>query len=173
MNEMSKPFAQAPRTDISTKAKRKRPQAASTLSPAQPGLTTASMYQLIERARDAAADLDEQRAGMPKEDHLQRRLNDGHQALLWQYQEPIARAASFLKPRDMGDVLAMLKLMDDKAEDLAANDHEANGFDIKAEMIAMRRMVRGCLPIVASELGVELEESLQRLCDVAFPEVPR
>ena len=139
----------------------------------RPGLSTAGMYRLIEQARDACTDLDLRQAEMPKDAHLERRLNDAHQNLLWQYQEPIARAASFLKPRDMGDVLAMLKLMDDKAEDLAANDHEANGFDIKAEMIAMRRMVRGCLPIVAAELGIELEGALQRLCDVAFPDVPR
>ena len=73
----------------------------------------------------------------------------------------------------MVDVLAMLKLIDDKAEDLAANAIEANDFDIPAEMVAIRRMVRGCLPIVATELGVDLSEELQRFCEVAFPEVPR
>jgi hypothetical protein len=52
------------------------------------------------------------------------------------------------------------------AEDRARD--EANGFDIKAEMVATRRIVRGCLPIVAAELRVELEQSLQLLCDVAF-----
>jgi hypothetical protein len=56
----------------------------------------------------------------------------------------------------MSDVLAMLKLMDDRAEDLAASDHEANSFDIKAEMVALRWMVRGCLLVVAAELGVDL-----------------
>ncbi|HVE22832.1 MAG TPA: hypothetical protein VNC39_12730 [Acidocella sp.] len=140
--------------------------------PAQAGLSTAGMYQLIEQARDACTVLDEQQAEMPKNAHLERRLNGGHQRLLWEYQEHIARAASFLKPRDMGDVLAMLKLIDDKAEDLAANDQE-EGFDFKAEMVALRRMVRGCLPIVAAELGVTLDEGLQGLCEVAFPEVPR
>lgn len=152
--------------------KKSRPEPSALSSP-QAGLTTAGMYRLIEQARDACTDLDEQQAEMPKDAHLERRLNEGHQRLLCDCQEPLARAASFLKPRDMGDVFAMLKLIDDKAEDLAVNDHEANGFDIKAEMIALRRMVRGCLPIVAADLGVELGENLQRLCDTAFPEVPR
>lgn len=154
-------------------SKQKPPQLVAALPPAPAGLSTAGMYRLIEQARAACTVLDEQQAGMPKDAHLQRRLNDGHQRLLWQYQEPIAQAASFLKPRDMGDVLAMLKIMDDRAEDLAANYGEGNDFDIKAEMVTLRRMVRGCLPIVAAELGVELGEGLQSLCKSAFPEVPR
>jgi hypothetical protein len=131
------------------------------------------MYQLIEQARAAYDDLDEQSVKIPKDDHLQRRLNLAHQRLLWDYQEPIAQAASFLKPRDMGDVLAMLKLMEDRLEDLVENDHEANAFDVDAELSSLRRMVRGCLPVVAAELGAELGKSTRRLCDAAFAEVPR
>jgi hypothetical protein len=154
-------------------SKRKPSPAVSSVPPVPPGLTTADLYRLIEQAREVCNDLDEESAAIPESDGLQKLHNLEHQRHLWAYQEPLAQAASFLKPRDMDDVLAMLKLMDDKAEDLAVNDHEENGFDIKAEMAAMRRMVRGCLPIVAAELGVQLGKGLQSLCDGAFPEVPR
>ena len=153
-------------------SKKKPFQAAAALSPVQAGLSTAGMYQLIEQARRRCDELDEQSAEIPKDDYRQSRDNMTHQRLLWQYQEPIAQAASFLKPRDMGDVLAMLKLIDDKAEGLTQNDW-GEGFDFKAETAALRRMVRGCLPIVAAELGVELSEFLKSLCEGEFVEVPR
>src|ERR1700739_906560 len=99
MNAMTKTVAPATRENISGKAKRRQPQAVP--SPVQAGLTTAGMYRLIEQARDVCSDLDEQESAMPKDAHLERRINEGNQRLLWDYQGHIAQAASFLKPRDM------------------------------------------------------------------------
>ena len=60
-------------------SKQKSPPAATALSPVQAGLSTAGMYRLIEQARDACTVLDEQQAAMPKDAHLQSRINLGHQ----------------------------------------------------------------------------------------------
>ena len=84
----------------------------------------------------------------------------------------LARVTPFLKPDNMNDGLAMLKLTDDRLEDLMENDYKGNSLDIEAELFSLRRMVRGCLPVVAAGLGGELDKTMKYLCKSAFAEVP-
>jgi hypothetical protein len=154
-------------------SKQKSSQVGAALSPVHPGLSTGGIFQLIERARAVYDDLNERHAKIPKNAYVEIRHNLEHQQLVWDYQAALGNAAAFLKPLDMTDVLSMLKLMDERLDDLVVNDHTDNGIDIVAELSALRRMLRGCLPVVAAELGTELDGSLQRLCEGEFVEVPR
>jgi hypothetical protein len=77
----------------------------------------------------------------------------------------------FLKPNDMRDALGMLQIADDPLDDLVENGHEER--DIGAELTTLRRMVRGCMAIVANDLGVILHPTTQHLVQKDFPEVPR
>jgi len=142
-------------------------------SPAHPGLSTGGIFQLIEQARAVYDDLNEQHAKIPENAYVEIRHNLAHQELVWDYQTALGKTAALLKPLNMTDALSMLKLMDERLDDLVVNDHTDNGIDIIAELSALRRMLRGCLPVVAAALGAELDEGLQRLCEGEFVEVPR
>ena len=71
----------------------------------------------------------------------------------------------------MRDVLGMLQIADDRLDDLVENGHEER--DIGAELTTLRRMVRGCMAVVANDLGIILHPTDQHLIQKDFPEVPR
>jgi hypothetical protein len=159
-------------------SKKKTPQAAPMASPVPPrlspvhgGLTVAGIHQLIEQISDADHERDLRSMATPKSDVLARQCDDAHRDLLWDYQMALASVATFLKPNDMRDVLGMLHIADDRLDDLVENGHEER--DIGAELITLHRMVRGCLAVVANDLGVILHPTTQHLVQKDFPEVPR
>jgi hypothetical protein len=161
-------------------SKKKTPQAAANLSPVPPrispvhgGLSVAGIYQLIEQIRDADHERDLRHMKRTKEDFLEAQRNEAHRNLLWDYQMALASVAAFLKPNDMRDALGMLRLLDDHIERLVEDDHEENGINIIDELSSLHRMVRGCLAVVANDLGIILHPTTQHLVQKDFPEVPR
>jgi hypothetical protein len=159
-------------------SKKKNPQAAPNLSPVPPrlspvhgGLSVAGIHALIYQVRDADHERDLRSMATPESDVLARQCDDAHQALLWHYQMTLASVATFLKPNDMHDVLGMLHIADDRLDDLVENGHEER--DIGDELTTLRRMVRGCLAVVANDLGIILHPTTQHLVQKDFPELPR
>jgi hypothetical protein len=100
---------------------------------------------------------------LTEEDYLEEQCDEAHRNLLWDYQTALASVATFLKPDIMRDVLGTLKLSNDRLSAPVENDYKENGTDIDAEMVSLRRMVRGCMALVAHDLGVILHPTDLRL----------